>query len=170
VIAARPLVLILACSTLAACATQTIESGGPRSVRTSVGAGSATADAQTTHGYVEGELIIAFTPEGEKTVAPVVAQPPTKLRFGVLSLDRLNMKYRASQLVKLADVRGAYVLRIAPDANVFRAIEEYRKDPLVTGTDLHYLYRLPGAEAPNAVKTQIGPLRRNDRPTEPIPH
>lgn len=168
-IPARPLVLILACSTLAACATQTIESSGPRSVRTSVGAGPATAAEQTTHGYVEGELIIAFTPEGEKTVAPVVSKPPTKLRFGVPTLDRLNMKYRASQLVKLADVRGAYILRIAPDANVFRAIEEYRKDALVSGTDLHYLYRLPGAQAPEAVKTQVGPLKRGDRPSVGIP-
>ncbi len=168
-ILARPLVLILACSTLTACATQTIESSGPRSVRTSVGAGSATASEQTTHGYVEGELIIAFTAEGEKAVAAVVAKPPSKLRFGVPSLDRLNMKYRASQLVKLADVRGAYILRIAPDANVFRAVDEYRKDPLVSGTDLHYLFRLPGAEAPDAVKTQVGPLKRGDRPTRGIP-
>jgi hypothetical protein len=169
VIAARPLVLVLACSTLAACATQTIETSGPRGVQTSVGEGSTVSGPQSLHGYVEGELIIAFTPEGEKTVAPVVAKPPSKLRFGVPSLDRLNVKYRASQLVKLADVRGAYILRIALDANVFRAVEEYRKDPLVTGTDLHYLYRLPAPQAPDAVKTQTGPLKPGDRPNKKIP-
>jgi hypothetical protein len=167
-IAAHPLVLIVASCTLVACTTQTIEKGGQRSVRTSVGEQPPGAGPQSLHGYVEGELIIAFTPEGEKTVAPVVAKPPTRLRFGVPSLDRLNAKYRASQLVKVADRHGAYVLRIAPDANVFRAVEEYRKDPLVAGTDLHYVYRLPGAEAPEAVKTQTGPLRKEDRPTGSI--
>ena len=162
---ARPLVWILACSTLAACATQTIETSGQRTVQTSVGEGATVTGPQSLHGYIEGELIIAFTAEGEKAVAAAVAKPPAKLRFGIPSLDRLNMKYRASQLVKLADVRGAYILRIAPDANVFRAVEEYRKDPLVAGTDLHYLYRLPAPQAPDAVKTQTGPLKRDDRPT-----
>lgn len=161
---ARPLVSILIACTLAACATQTIETGGERTVRTSVGPGAMTTAPQSTHGYVEGELIIAFTPEGEKAIAPFVAQQPGKLRFGVPSLDRLNIKYRAIQLVKVADLRGAYILRIAPDANVFRAVEEYRKDPLVTGTDLHYLYRLPASQAPDAVRTQTGPLKR-DQPS-----
>lgn len=169
-ISTRPLVLILACSTLAACATQTIETSGPRNVQTSVGEGATVVTGpQSTHGYVEGELIIAFTPEGEKAVAALVAKAPSKLRFGIPSLDRLNTKYRASQLVRLADVRGAYILRIAPDANVFRAVEEYRKDPLVTGTDLHYLYRLPAPQAPDAVKTQTGPLKPGDRPSRKIP-
>lgn len=163
---ARPLVSILLVCTLAACATQTIETGAERTVRTSVGAGAMTTAPQSTHGYVEGELIIAFTPEGEKAIAALVAQPPGKLRFGVPSLDRLNNKYRASQLVKVADLRGAYILRIAPDANVFRAVEEYRKDPLVVATDLHYLYRLPAPAAPGAVRTQTGPLRRDDRPPQ----
>jgi hypothetical protein len=167
---ARSLVLILASCTLAACATQAIETGGSRTVRTSVGSEPPTAPSQQSlHGYVEGELIIAFTGEGEKLVAPVVAKPPTRLRFGVPSLDRLNAKYRASQLVRLADQRGAYILRIATDANVFRAVEEYRKDPLVAGTDLHYLYRLPAPAAPDAVRTQTGPLKREDRPPQPIP-
>lgn len=159
-IGARPLVSILAICTLAACATQTIETGGPRSVRT-IGSEALTATPQSTHGYVEGELLIAFTPEGEKTIASLVAKPPSKLRFGIPSLDRLNAKYRATQLIKVADVKGAYILRIAPDANVFRAVEEYRKDPLVTATDLHYLYRLPPPAAPDAVRTQTGPLRRD---------
>ncbi len=168
-IAARPLVLILAACTLMACATQAIETSGPRSVRTSVGSGAPTAGPQSTHGYVEGELIIAFTPEGEKMIAPLVAKPPTRLRFGVPSLDRLNAKYRASQLVKVADLHGAYLLRIAPDANVMRAVEEYRKDPLVAGTDLHYLFRLPAPQAPDAVRTKIGPLEEKDRPGRPRP-
>ncbi|MEB2283594.1 MAG: hypothetical protein B6D46_15105 [Polyangiaceae bacterium UTPRO1] len=158
---ARPLVATLACVALAACATQTIETGGPRSV--TVGGNALTAAPQSTHGYIEGELLIAFTPEGERAVAAVVAKPPTKLRFGVPSLDRLNAKYRATQLIKVADLKGAYILRIAPDANVFRAVEEYRKDPLVAATDLHYLYRLPAPQAPAAVRTQTGPLRRDER-------
>jgi hypothetical protein len=163
--AARPLVLILASCTLAACATQAIETSGPRTVRTAVGSQPAGAPAsQSLHGYVDGEMIIAFTAEGERAVAPVIAKPPGRLRFGVLSLDRLNAKYRASQLVKAADVRGGYILRLAPDANVFRAVEEYRQDPLVAGTDLHYIYRLPGPAAPDAVRTQTGPLRKDDRP------
>ena len=89
-----------------------------------------TVASQSVHGYVEGELIIAFTSEGEKLIAPVVAKPPTRLRFGVPSLDRLNAKYRASQLVKLADVQGAYVLRIATDANVFRAFFDELADEM----------------------------------------
>lgn len=167
---ACPLVVVLALCTLVACTTRTIETGGPRTVRTSVGEAPPVAGPQSTHGYVEGELIIAFTPEGEKMVAPVVGQAPSRLRFGVPSLDRLNVKYRASQLVKLADLHGAFLLRIAPDANVFRAIEEYRKDPLVTGTDLHYLYRLPAPQAPDAVRTQTGPLRRDQVPPQALPH
>jgi hypothetical protein len=163
VTAARPLVLILASCTLAACATQAIETSGPRTVRT-LGSEAPTSGPQSLHGYVEGELIIAFTAEGEKSIAAFVAQQPTRLRFGIPSLDRLNAKYRASQLIKVADLRGGYILRIAPDANVFRAVEEYRKDPLVAATDLHYLYRLPGPQAPEAVRTQTGPLKRDQRP------
>jgi hypothetical protein len=166
--AARPLVLILVSCTLAACATQTIETGAPRTVRTAVGSAPPTTETQSRHGYVEGELILTFTPEGERTVAAVVGQPPNnRLRFGVPSLDRLNAKYRASQLVKVADVQGGYVLRIAPDANVFRAVDEYKKDPLVTGADLHYLMRLPPPQAPEAVRTKTGPLRKEDRPVQP---
>jgi len=164
VIAVRPLVLVLASCTLAACATQTIETSGPRTVRTTVGSESSPAVPQSLHGYVEGELIIVFTPEGEKLIAPLVGKAPTRLRFGVPTLDRLNAKYHASQLVKVADLHGGYLLRIAPDANVFRAVEEYRKDPMVAGTDLHYLYRLPAPQAPEAVRTQTGPLKKEDLP------
>ena len=71
--------------------------------------------------------------------------------------------------MKVADLHGAYLLRLAPDANVFRAVEEYRKDPLVAGTDLHYIYRLPAPQAPDAVRTQIGPLEEKDRPGRPRP-
>ncbi len=162
--ASRLLVSIFTCCTLAACATQTVDTGETRTVRTSVGTAPPTATSpQSLHGYIDGELIIRFTPDGERAVAPLVAKPPGRLRFGIPSLDRLNAKYRASQLVKLADVRGAYVLRLAPDANIFRAVEEYKQDPMVAGTDLHYLYRLPAPQAPDAVRTQTGPLERQQR-------
>lgn len=169
--AVRPVVLIIACGTLFACTTQTIETGAPRSVRTAVGEAppAAVGNAQSLHGYVEGAIIIRFTAEGERIVAPLVAKPPSRLRFGVLSLDRLNAKYRATQIVPAVGDRGAYILRLAVDANVFRAVEEYGHDPLVAGATLKYEYRLPGAEAPDAVRTQVGPLKKGDRPTRPIP-
>ena len=164
-IAARPLVLILASCTLAACTTQVIETSGPRPVRTTVGSQSATAGApQSLHGYIDGEMLISFTPDGARAVAPLIGKPPGRLRFGIPSLDRLNAKYRASQLVKVADVRDAYLLRLAPDANLFRAVEEYRKEPMVAGTDLHYIFRLPAPQAPGAVRTQVGPLNKDDLP------
>jgi hypothetical protein len=169
--AARPVVLILACCTLAACTTQTIETGASRSVRTSVAGAppAAPANAQSLHGYIEGEIIIRFSAEGERTVAPLVGKPPSRLRFGVLSLDRLNSKYRATQIVPVVGDRGAYILRLAADANVYRAVEEYGHEPLVTGVTLNYAYRLPGAQAPDAVRTQVGPLKKDQRPTRPIP-
>ena len=163
-VAARPLLVILVSCTLAACATRTIETGAPRTVKTAVGEAPPTTANQSTHGYVEGELMLSFTKEGEQTIAATVGQPPSRLRFGIPSLDRLNAKYRATQLVRVIDQHDAYILRIAPDANVFRAVEEYRKDPLVTGTDLHYLYRLPPPQAPDAVRTKVGPLKPGDRP------
>ena len=170
--AARPVVLIFACGTLAACTTQTIEPSAPRSVRTSVAEAPPAAPpttAQSLHGYVEGEVIIRFSPEGERAAAPLVGKPPSRLRFGVLSLDRLNAKYRATQIVPAVGDRGAYILRLAVDANVFRAVEEYGHDPLVAAATLNYEYRLPGAQAPDAVRTQVGPLKKSDRPTRPIP-
>lgn len=166
--AALPLVSILALCTLAACATQTVETGGERTVRTAVGSDApAVPKPQSLHGYRDGEILIAFTPEGEKAIAAAVAKPPGKLRFGIPSLDRLNAKYKASQLVKMADVKGAYLLRLAPDANVFRAVTEYGNDPLVAGTEPHYFYRLPPPEAPGAVRMQTGPLERDQRPGQP---
>lgn len=163
--AAAPLVSIFALCTLAACATQTVETGGDRTVRTAVGSEPARVpQPQSLHGYRDGEIIIAFTEEGERAIAASVAKPPGKLRFGIPSLDRLNAKYRASQLVKVADVKNGYLLRLAPDANVFRAVAEYGKDPLVAGTEPHYFYRLPAPQAPGAVRTQTGPLERDQRP------
>jgi len=134
---ARPWLVVLVCCALAACATRTIETGAPRTVRTGVGA--------------------------------AVGQPASRLRFGVPSLDRLNAKYQASQLVKVVDMQRSYILRIAPDANVFRALDEYGKDPLVAHADLHYMMRLPAPQAPEAVSTKTGPLRKEDRPFQPAP-
>lgn len=167
-VAARRLALVIASGALAACATQVVETSAPPTVRTAVGdAPPRAAGRQSVHGYRDGEILISFTPEGEKVAAPLVAKPPGKLRFGVPSLDRLNVKYRANQLVKVADLPGAYILRLAPDANVFRAVEEYRKDPLVAGTDPHYFFRLPPPEAPGAVRMKTGPLGPEDRPGRP---
>ena len=164
-LAARPLVPVFALCAFAACATQTIETGGPRTVRTAVGSEPPKrTGSQSLHGYVDGELIITFTSEGDRAVAPWVAKPAGKLRFGIPSLDRLNAKYRASQLVKVADIHGGYVLRLAADANIFRAVDEYGKDPLVASTNLHYLMQLPPPEAPEAVRTQTGPLKREAPP------
>lgn len=162
---ARLLVPILASCTLAACATQAIETSSERTVRTAVGSEAArAAKPQSLHGYRDGEILISFTAEGERAIAASVAQTPGKLRFGIPSLDRLNAKYKASQLVKMADLQGAYLLRLAPDANVFRAVDEYRKDPLVSGTEPHYFFRLPPPLAPDAVRMQTGPLERDQRP------
>jgi hypothetical protein len=169
--AAGALVAVLACCTLTACTTRTIETGAPRTVRTSIGEAPPTAprEGQTVHGYVEGEVLIRFTPDGERAVASLVGKPPARLRVGVPSLDRLNAKYRATQLIPAIGDHGAYVLRLAPDANVYRAVEEYGHDPLVAGVTLNYNYHLPRAEAPDAVRTQVGPLKKNDRPSGPIP-
>ena len=168
--ATSALVSILAGCALAACTTRTIETGAPKTVRTSVGeAPPRPVEAQTVHGYVEGEILIRFSPEGQRAVASLVGRPPSRLRFGVPSLDRLNAKYRASQLVPAIGDHDAYILRLAPDANVYRAVEEYGHDPLVAGVTLNYNYHLPRAEAPDAVRTQVGPLKKNDRPLQPIP-
>jgi len=167
---ARPWLVVLVCCALAACATRTIETGAPRTVRTGVGAAPpTTTETQSMHGYIEGELLLTLTPEGERAVGAAVGQPASRLRFGVPSLDRLNAKYQASQLVKVVDMQRGYILRIAPDANVFRALDEYGKDPLVAHADLHYMMRLPAPQAPEAVRTKTGPLRKEDRPFQPAP-
>ncbi len=161
----------LATCLLSACVTQKLETTGPRTVRTSVGTEAPGASMQSMHGYIEGEILLTFTPEGERAVAPLAGRPPSEgnLRFGIPSLDRLNAKYRARQLVKVADVVRGYVLRVAPDANVFRAVDEYKKDPLIAGADLHYSMRLPPPQEPGAVRTKTGPLRKEDLPVQPPP-
>src|SRR3954469_13497493 len=68
-----------------ACSTQTIST-----TRTPVAAGMTGTNAITPHGYIDGELVVQFTQEGERAVAPAVGQQAAPLRFGVASLDRLN--------------------------------------------------------------------------------
>ena len=161
----------LAACVLSACVTRKIDAGASRTVRTSVGAEAPGTATQSLHGYVEGEIILVFTADGERAVSSFAGRAPVEnnLRFGIPSLDRLNAKYRARQLVKVADVERGYVLRVAPDANVFRAIDEYKKDPLIAGADLHYLMRLPPPQEPGAVRTKTGPLRKEDLPVRPPP-
>jgi hypothetical protein len=77
----------------------------------------------THHGFVDGELVVCFTDEGQRAVAPAMSPSQGWLRFGIPSLDRLNAKYHASAMIPIEGERGAYRLRIAPDANVFRAAE-----------------------------------------------
>ena len=118
---------------------------------------SSSAHGITSHGFVDGELLLRFTPEGERAIAPMVGtatQGP--LRFGIPSLDRLNAKYRASTLVPLEGGRGMYRLRLARDANVVRAADEYGRDPLVASAEPNYLLRIERpAEEPGAVRTDV---------------
>jgi hypothetical protein len=117
--------------------------------------------AVTRYKYVDGEITIRFTPEAERQIAPVVGKPPGRLRFGIPALDLLNDKYRASELVPRGDGTPGYRLRLSPDANVLRAADEYARNPLVLGAEPTYEYTIPRApEAPEAVRTQVGPLRR----------
>lgn len=111
----------------------------------------------TSHGFVDGELFLRFTPEGERAIVGIVGTPAQQpLRVGVPSLDRLNVKYRASALVPLASERGTYRLVLARDANVVRAAEEYAREPLVAGAEPNYLLRIERpAEAPGAVRTDV---------------
>ena len=162
---------VLAACVLSSCVTRKLDTGAPRTVRTSVGAEAPVTQTQSMHGYVEGEILLTFTAEGERAVASLAGRPPSEsnLRFGIPSLDRLNAKYRARQLVKAADIQRGYVLRVAPDANVFRAVDEYKKDPLIAGADLHYLMHLPPSQEPGAVRTKTGPLRKEDLPVQPPP-
>lgn len=128
-----------------------------RALETSRVPAAATAGV-TRHGFVDGELVLRLTPEGERAIASAVGKTPGTLRFGVPSLDRLNAKHRASAIVPLAGEPGAYRLVLAPDANVVRAAEEYGRDPLVTRAEPNYLLRIDRpAEAPEAVRTDVGP-------------
>lgn len=114
------------------------------------------ADGLTHHGFVDGELVLHFTAEGERAVAPAMSPGQGWLRFGVPSLDHLNAKYHATTLTPIPSERGAYRLRIAPDANVFRAAEEYGHDPLVARAEPNYVLSLDRAPiAPDAVRTEV---------------
>ena len=118
-------------------------------------AGSAAA-ALTVHGFADGEIIVQLTPEGERAVAPLVGKPPTPLRLGIPSIDRLNVKYRANAIDALPGERATYRLRLSPDANVMRAVEEYGRDPLVVSAEPNYTFRIPrGPERPEAVQTRV---------------
>ncbi len=117
---------------------------------------SASGAGLTHHGFVDGELVLHFTPEGERAVVPAASVSQGWLSFGVPSLDRLNAKYHATALLPLAGEHGAYRLRIAPDANVFRAAEEYGHEPLVTRAEPNFLLSLDRAPiAPDAVRTEL---------------
>jgi len=134
---------------LISCTTRTLATGGQPAL-------TGTASAITSHGYADGELLLRFTPEGERAVAPVVGKPPGRLHFGIPSLDRLNVKYRASTLLTLDGHRGAYCLQLARDANVIRAAEEYGRDPLVSRAEPNYLFRIDRpAEEPETVRTEV---------------
>ena len=136
---------------LGACSTRTVAT-----TRTPVAASGQTGF--TYHGFVEGELVLHFTKEGERAVAPAISPAQGWLRFGVPSLDRLNVKYHATSLAPLDGQPGAYRLRIARDANVFRAAEEYGHDPLVARAEPNYSLSLDRpAVAPGAVRTELPP-------------
>jgi hypothetical protein len=140
------LVLSLA---LTACTTRTLATG--------VAVVNDSARGITGHGFVDGELLLRFTPEGERAIAPVAGTPAQQsLRLGIPSLDRLNVKYRASALIPLAGERGTYRLVLARDANVMRAAEEYGREPLVASAEPNYLLRIERpAEEPGTVRTDV---------------
>jgi hypothetical protein len=133
--------------TLVACASRTVSSTrGPASGASGI----------THHGYVDGELVLRFTPEGERAVAAVAGTAQRPLRMGIPSLDQLNAKYRASSVLPLEGERGSYRLRLAPDTNVLRAAEEYGRDPAVTRAEPNYVLRIQRpAEDPGAVRTDV---------------
>ncbi len=141
------LVGILLPFALAACTTRVLET---KRVPAADSAGI------TRHGFVDGELVLRFTAEGERAIAPAVGKPPGQLRFGIPSLDRLNAKHQASAIVPAPGAPGAYRLMLAPDANVVRAAEEYGRDPLVARAEPNYFLRIDRpAEAPDAVRTDV---------------
>jgi hypothetical protein len=114
--------------------------------------------AVTHFGYADGEILIRFTPIGEKAAAPLVGRPPTRLLFGDPAIDTLNTKYRATALVPLQDGLSTYRMVLSRDANVLRAAEEYGALPLVLSAEPNYTYRIPRPEeAPGAVRTEVRP-------------
>ena len=133
----------------AACTTRTITPRTP-------GATGAAGAGITQHGFVNGELVLHFTAEGERAITPAMSVTQGWLRIGVPSLDQLNVKYHATALSPIEGQKGAYRLRIAPDANVFRAAEEYGHDPKVARAEPNYIFQLNRApEAPSAVRTEV---------------
>jgi hypothetical protein len=136
---------------------------------TSVAAGGPTAGI-TQHGFVNGALVLRFTPEGERTVKPVASAGQGWLRFGIPSLDQLNIKYHATALTPIDGQKGAYRLSIAPDANVFRAAEEYGHEPMVARAEPDYTFKLDRApEEPGAVRTDVAPAGTQPGDTVRIP-
>ncbi len=147
------MLFVLAPLAIAACTTQSLGT-----TRRPVALPAGNAVGVTPHGFVDGELVLRFSPDGERTVAPMVGRATGPLRFGVPSLDRLNVKYRATSIAPRAGEAGAYVLKLSPDANVLRAAEEYGHDPLVTRAEPNFLLRIERpAEAPGAVRTEVKP-------------
>ena len=118
-------------------------------------AGSAPPAGITQHGFVNGELVLHFTPEGERAVSPAMSASQGWLRFGVPSLDQLNAKYHATALAPVQGEKGAYRLKIAPDANVFRAAEDYGRDPLVARAEPNYAFQLKRPPEASGVRTEV---------------
>lgn len=147
------LLALFASFIFAACTTRSLGT-----TRTPAAPLTADANGITGHGFVDGELVLHFTPDGERAVAPAVGRATGPLRFGVPSLDRLNAKYRATSLAPLAGEAGAYVLKLSPDANVMRAADEYGREPLIARAEPNFLFRIHRpAEAPGAVRTEVKP-------------
>jgi hypothetical protein len=141
---------------IGACTTHTV------TTRSSV-AGGGSAAGITQHGFVNGELVLRFTPEGERAVTPTMSVSQGWLRFNIPSLDSLNAKYHATALTPVQGDKGAYRLKIAPDANVFRAAEDYGHDPMVARAEPNYIFKLDRPpEAPNAVRTELPPGSQPD--------
>jgi len=121
---------------IGACTTHTV------TTRTSLAGSEPAPTGITQHGFVNGELVLRFTPEGERVLTPTTGVNQGWLRFGVPSLDQLNAKYHATSLVPVQGEKGVYRLKIAPDANVLRAAEDYGRDPLVARAEPNYLLKV----------------------------
>lgn len=161
---------------LGACTTKTVGTSVTRSTAPDASA------ALTRHGIIDGEVVIRFTPDGERAVAAsrtapggdgkggqsaaaLLASASTSQRAGVLklgvpSLDLLNVKYRATALVPHPNAPRTYTLQLAPDAYIIRAVQDYGADPLVEHVEPHYALELQQAPSrPDAVRTEVEPVR-----------
>ena len=70
-------------------------------------------------------------------------------------IRRTRIRY-ATALTPVPGERGAYRLRIAPDANVSRAAEEYGHEPLVARAEPNYFLSIDRPPvAPDAVRTEL---------------